>query len=48
MVFETFILNRNLSFEDILHTYDVSAEEYWGLVLLWVGVMPSAIYWRMR
>ncbi len=48
MLFETFVLNRNLSYAEILHSYDMSAGEYWGLVLLWVGVMPSAVYWGKR
>jgi len=41
-LFETFVLNRHLSWPQILHTYDVSAGEYWGLVLLWIGLLPVA------
>ncbi len=41
-LFETFILNRKLTWEEILHTYDVTSGEYWGLVILWVGLMPIA------
>jgi hypothetical protein len=44
LLFETFILNRNMSWPEILHTYNVSAGEYWGLVLLWVGLMPVGAY----
>jgi hypothetical protein len=44
MLFETFIINRNLNWSQILHTYDVSAGQYWGLVLLWIGLMPLAAY----
>ena len=44
LLFETFIMNRNLSWEQILHTFDVSAGQYWGLVLLWIGLMPLVAY----
>ncbi len=44
MLFETFILNRKLTWPQILHTYDVAAGEYWGLVLLWIGLMPLVAY----
>jgi hypothetical protein len=44
MVFETFIIGRNLSWQQILHTYDVTQGEYWGLVLLWIGLMPMVFY----
>lgn len=43
-LFETFVLNRNLSLEQILQTYNVAAGEYWGLVLLWIGLLPSVLY----
>ncbi|MCM2324628.1 MAG: hypothetical protein NDJ90_15315 [Oligoflexia bacterium] len=43
-MFETFVLNRNLSLEQILQTYNVAAGEYWGLVLLWIGLLPSVLY----
>ena len=44
IVFETVILNRQLTWSEILHTYDVTAGEYWGLVVLWIGFMPLAAY----
>lgn len=44
MAFETFILNRNLSWTEVFHTYNFLAGEYWGLVLIWIGVMPVAVF----
>lgn len=44
MMFETFFLNRKLTWSQILHTYDVSEGEFWGLVVLWIGVMPIVAY----
>ena len=44
MIFETFILNRKLSWADILQTYNVFEGQYWALVLLWIGVMPVVIF----
>lgn len=44
ILFETFILNRKMTASEILHTYDVTRGEYWGLVLLWIGLMPLAAY----
>jgi hypothetical protein len=44
MLFETFVINHKLSWRQILHTYDVSAGEYWGFVLLWIGLMPIVAY----
>lgn len=43
-LFETFVMNRNLTWKEIAHTYDVKSGEYWGLVLLWLGLMPVLIY----
>lgn len=43
-LFETFVMNRNLTWKEIAHTYDVKSGEYWGLVLLWLGLMPLVIY----
>jgi len=43
-LFETFVINRNLTWKEIAHTYDVNAGEYWALVLLWLGLMPLVIY----
>lgn len=47
-LFETFVLNRNLSWPEILHTYNVMAGEFWGLVLVWLGLMPIAIFWLKK
>jgi hypothetical protein len=47
-LFETFILNRKLSWSEILHTYDVTAGEYWGLVLVWIGLLPIAVFWMKK
>jgi hypothetical protein len=44
IVFETFILNHKLTWPQILHTYDVSSGEYWGLVVLWIGLLPLIAY----
>ncbi len=43
-LFETFILNRKLTWPEILHTYDLSAGELWALVLLWIGILPMVIF----
>lgn len=42
-VFETFVLNRGMSWAEILQTYDVLAGQFWGLALLWVGLMPAFV-----
>ena len=42
--FETFVLNRHLAWVDILKTYDIRKGEYWGMGLLWIGVMPMVVY----
>lgn len=47
-LFETFVLNRHLSWPEILHTYDAIAGEFWGLVLLWLGLMPVAIFFLKK
>ena len=44
-VFETFVLNRKMSWSQIFHTYNVTAGELWGLVLLWIGSLPISIFW---
>ncbi|HLE01794.1 MAG TPA: hypothetical protein VJB59_16150 [Bdellovibrionota bacterium] len=41
---ETFVINRNLSWNEVLQTYNVAAGEFWGLVLIWIGLMPVVIY----
>lgn len=43
-IFETFIINRNLTWKEIGHTYNFNAGEYWGVVLLWLGIMPIVIF----
>lgn len=43
-LFETFVLNRNLSWTEIRRTYDFTNGEFWGLVLLWIGLIPVVIY----
>jgi len=43
-LFETFIIDRNLTWSEVMLTYDFSSGNYWGLVLLWLGLMPIAIY----
>ena len=43
---ETFLLNKlmgKMTWEQILKTYDISSGEYWGLVLIWIGVLPYAV-----
>jgi hypothetical protein len=53
-IFETFVINRNLTWNEIGHTYNFSAGEYWGIVLLWLGILPTVIlclqhlYFRIR
>jgi hypothetical protein len=44
MLVETFLLNRNLSWKEIFHTYDFTAGEFWGLVLIWIGIMPPFLF----
>ena len=43
-LFETFILNRKLSTDEILQTYNFAKGELWGFVLIWIGVMPTVIF----
>lgn len=43
-LFETFVLNRHLTWPEILNTYNLFRGEFWGLVLLWIGLMPIIIY----
>lgn len=44
MLFETFILNRNLSMPQILETYNLAKGELWGLVLLYIGILPIVFF----
>lgn len=43
-LFETLVLNRKLSTTEILQTYNLAKGEFWGLVLIWIGVMPVVIF----
>ncbi len=43
-LFETLIINRNLTWAEIAQTYNVASGEFWGLVLLWLGLMPLVFY----
>lgn len=43
-LFETFVINRKLSWSQVQQTYDVSAGEFWGFVLLWLVLMPIAMH----
>ena len=43
-IFETFILNRKLTTTEIFQTYDLAKGEFWGLVLVWIGLMPMLIF----
>lgn len=43
-LFETFVLNNKLSWTEIFYTYDVTEGELWGLVLLWIGLMPIVLF----
>jgi hypothetical protein len=43
---ETFFLNKimgKMTWEEIIRTYDISKGEYWGLVLIWIGLLPVLI-----
>ena len=40
ILFETFVLDRNLNWTQIVDTYDVFNGQFWGLVLIWIGLMP--------
>ena len=44
-LFETFILNRKLSTDEILQTYNFTKGEFWGFVLIWIGIMPTVIFY---
>ena len=48
---EIFLINRLMSkmtWKQILHTYDVISGEFWGLVLIWIGVLPVVISWLKK
>lgn len=43
---ETFLINRlmgNLTWEQILKSYDIASGQYWGLVLVWIGFLPLMV-----
>jgi hypothetical protein len=45
---ETWLINRLISkmtWKQILHTYNVAEGELWGLVLIWIGILPIVISW---
>ncbi|OFZ53324.1 MAG: hypothetical protein A2428_10275 [Bdellovibrionales bacterium RIFOXYC1_FULL_54_43] len=44
LLVETFLINRDLTWSEVLQTYNVSAGEFWGVVLIWIGLMPLVIY----
>ena len=43
-LFETFVMNRNLSWDEIAQTYNVIDGEFWGLVLIWLAFLPSMFF----
>ncbi|MDH4468233.1 MAG: hypothetical protein QE271_09250 [Bacteriovoracaceae bacterium] len=44
MLFETLVINRKLSWTEILETYNVFAGNFWPFVLLWIGLMPIIFF----
>lgn len=43
---ETLLLNRligEMTWEQILNTYNIFKGQYWGLVLIWVGILPITV-----
>lgn len=44
LFFETFVLERSMTWEQILQTYNFAAGELWGIVVLWIGVMPVVLF----
>jgi hypothetical protein len=47
ILFETFIIDRNLNWTQIVDTYDVSIGQFWGLVLVWIGLMPLVLLYLL-
>jgi hypothetical protein len=44
---ETFVINRlmaKLTWEQIIETYNVAKGQLWGLVLIWIGVLPVVVF----
>ncbi len=47
MLTETFVINRlmaKLTWEQIIETYNVAKGQLWGLVLIWIGVLPVVVF----
>lgn len=47
LLFETFVVGRNLNLTQIIAAYDLSNGQYWGLVLLWIGIMPLVLFYLL-
>lgn len=45
---ETFIINRKMGWAEVLKTYDFSEGQYWGIVLIWIGLMPLFFYYILN
>ena len=48
---ETFLINRlmsKLSWSQIFQTYNVMQGEYWGLVLVYIGLLPIILFLLRR
>ncbi len=43
-IFETFIMERNLSRDQILQSYNILSGQYWGIVLLWILILPALVF----
>jgi hypothetical protein len=51
VVIETLLINKlmsKLTWKQILMTYDIRKGELWGLVLIWIGLMPMVVYAIMK
>ncbi|MFZ4403858.1 MAG: hypothetical protein ACOYOK_07125 [Pseudobdellovibrionaceae bacterium] len=48
LLFETLVIDRNLSWTQIVDTYDVFNGQFWGLVLIWIGLMPLMLYFLLN
>jgi hypothetical protein len=44
ILFETFIIDRKLSWTQIIKTYDISSGQYWGLVVIWILILPISLF----
>jgi hypothetical protein len=45
VIFETFIIDRNLNWNQIIETYNFASGNFWGLVLIWIAILPLTIYY---